>query len=345
MSVGPVRWQVLWPARVIDEESVPNNASLVLLVRSHGLRLLLTGDVEPPAQRALLARGRPAGGRRAQGGPPRLGPPGPRLLAAVRPRVARDQRRRGQRLRPSGTQPPCGRCAAPACSSGAPTPTAPWSWWARRTGSGSSGPAGSVTAMPAAPGPAPLTLVTGPEALLRDRAVATAVAAVRGRRPGDRGQRPVRRRARAGTAHRPGQPVAVRRRDGDRRPRRGRGRRGRSPTSSRACWPRRSRTSVLVLVHPGGTKGKSLLDAARKAGAVVVECKAVKWESDKVSFVQGEFKAAGRRVRAGRRGRPRRRGGQRPARAAPAPAPARRRHRRAPSTGRWSSATTPAASR
>ena len=53
---------------------------------------------------------------------------------------------------------------------------------------------------------------------------------------------------------------------------------------------------VLVLVHPGGTKGKSLLDAARKAGAVVVECKAVKWESDKVPFVQGEFKAAGRRV-------------------------------------------------
>ena len=53
---------------------------------------------------------------------------------------------------------------------------------------------------------------------------------------------------------------------------------------------------VLVLVHPGGTKGKSLLDAARAAGAVVVECKAVKWESDKVAFVQAEFKAAGRRV-------------------------------------------------
>ena len=76
MSVGSVRWQVLWPARVIDEESVPNNASLVLLVRSQGLRLLLTGDVEPPAQRALLSVAALAGGRRAQGGPPRLGPPG-----------------------------------------------------------------------------------------------------------------------------------------------------------------------------------------------------------------------------------------------------------------------------
>ena len=53
---------------------------------------------------------------------------------------------------------------------------------------------------------------------------------------------------------------------------------------------------VLVLVHAGGVKGKSLLDAVKKAGAVVVECKPVKWESDKVAFVQGEFKAAGRRV-------------------------------------------------
>ena len=56
MVVGPVSWRVLWPARVIEEGSVPNNASVVLLVRSAGLRLLLTGDVEPPAQRALLAR-------------------------------------------------------------------------------------------------------------------------------------------------------------------------------------------------------------------------------------------------------------------------------------------------
>ena len=56
MTVGPVSWRVLWPTRVIDEESVPNNASVVLLVRSHGLRLLLTGDIEPPAQRALLGQ-------------------------------------------------------------------------------------------------------------------------------------------------------------------------------------------------------------------------------------------------------------------------------------------------
>jgi DNA polymerase-3 subunit delta len=53
---------------------------------------------------------------------------------------------------------------------------------------------------------------------------------------------------------------------------------------------------ALVLVHHGGVKGKALLDAARKGGARVVECKAVKWESEKVSFVQAEFSRAHRRI-------------------------------------------------
>jgi competence protein ComEC len=88
MSVGLVTWRVLWPARVIDEESIPNNASVVLLVHSHGLTLLLTGDVERPAQRALLARARlpqvdvlkvPHHGSANQD---------PALLGTVRPRVA-----------------------------------------------------------------------------------------------------------------------------------------------------------------------------------------------------------------------------------------------------------------
>jgi competence protein ComEC len=53
-AVGDLRWKVLWPQRVIrGDGSVPNNASLVLLVEVGGLRLLLTGDVEPAAQRAL----------------------------------------------------------------------------------------------------------------------------------------------------------------------------------------------------------------------------------------------------------------------------------------------------
>ena len=52
---GPVRWEVVWPRRLISGDgSAPNNASLVLLAAVDGVRLLLTGDVEPAAQRALL---------------------------------------------------------------------------------------------------------------------------------------------------------------------------------------------------------------------------------------------------------------------------------------------------
>jgi competence protein ComEC len=56
-----VTWQVLWPARVIREGSIPNNASVVLDVRVGGVRMLLLGDVEPAAQVALRgARGEQA---------------------------------------------------------------------------------------------------------------------------------------------------------------------------------------------------------------------------------------------------------------------------------------------
>ena len=51
---GPLTWQVLGPSQVLREGSAPNNASLQVLAESSGVRMLLTGDVEPPAQRALL---------------------------------------------------------------------------------------------------------------------------------------------------------------------------------------------------------------------------------------------------------------------------------------------------
>lgn len=52
----PLSWRVLWP-RPTDPAAWadPNDASVVLDVRVADLRLLLTGDVEPPAQQALLA--------------------------------------------------------------------------------------------------------------------------------------------------------------------------------------------------------------------------------------------------------------------------------------------------
>jgi competence protein ComEC len=55
-TAGSVAWQVVWPAELIrGQGSDANNASIVLLVELSGIRLLLTGDVEAPAQVAMLA--------------------------------------------------------------------------------------------------------------------------------------------------------------------------------------------------------------------------------------------------------------------------------------------------
>jgi len=60
LAVGPVTLQVLWPPSDSPttgpgDGSTANEASVVLLVQVAGLRLLLTGDVEPEGQ-AVLAR-------------------------------------------------------------------------------------------------------------------------------------------------------------------------------------------------------------------------------------------------------------------------------------------------
>lgn len=52
---GTLTWQVLWPPPdPVPHPEGPNDASVTLLVRSGGLRLLLLGDLEPPSQQALL---------------------------------------------------------------------------------------------------------------------------------------------------------------------------------------------------------------------------------------------------------------------------------------------------
>ena len=51
---GSVGASVLWPARVLHEGSVPNNASVVLSVDISGLRVLMLGDVEVDAARQVL---------------------------------------------------------------------------------------------------------------------------------------------------------------------------------------------------------------------------------------------------------------------------------------------------
>ncbi|WEB42630.1 ComEC/Rec2 family competence protein [Streptomyces yunnanensis] len=60
--LGPLTWEVLWPGASPwlpsagdGEFSGPNDASVAVLVRTGGLTVLLLGDLEPPAQQALLA--------------------------------------------------------------------------------------------------------------------------------------------------------------------------------------------------------------------------------------------------------------------------------------------------
>ncbi|WP_435810102.1 ComEC/Rec2 family competence protein [Streptomyces seoulensis] len=53
--VGPLTWRVLWPQPDAPAPpDGPNDASITLLVHTAGLRLLLLGDLEPPAQQQLL---------------------------------------------------------------------------------------------------------------------------------------------------------------------------------------------------------------------------------------------------------------------------------------------------
>jgi competence protein ComEC len=64
LRFGSLRAHVLWPDRVIREGSVPNNASIVMVVQDAGLRVLMLGDVETPAaHQVLLALRRGGEGR------------------------------------------------------------------------------------------------------------------------------------------------------------------------------------------------------------------------------------------------------------------------------------------
>ena len=54
-GIGSIGWRVLWPRRRLESGSVPNNASVVLHVTVESVSLLLTGDIEPEAQAAIIA--------------------------------------------------------------------------------------------------------------------------------------------------------------------------------------------------------------------------------------------------------------------------------------------------
>lgn len=55
---------------------------------------------------------------------------------------------------------------------------------------------------------------------------------------------------------------------------------------------------VVVLRHSGGNRGKKLLDALKAAGntVLVVECKEIKKDADRMSFLSGEFQRSAQKI-------------------------------------------------
>jgi DNA polymerase-3 subunit delta len=147
----------------------------------------------------------------------------------------------------------------------------------------------------AADAPAQVTLVTGPEELLRDRAVAHVIAVARRADPATEvhdvsavGLEPGRVTGLASPSLFGEATVIVVRDVGEAAD---------AVVEELTAYVAAPAEGVfLVLVHHGGVKGKRLLDATRKGGADRVECKPVKWESDKVAFVTAEFGRARRKI-------------------------------------------------
>ncbi len=54
--------------------------------------------------------------------------------------------------------------------------------------------------------------------------------------------------------------------------------------------------TVLVLTHTGGAKGKTLLAALGQLGARIVECPKVTRMGERMQFIRGEFRQAGRTI-------------------------------------------------
>ena len=54
--------------------------------------------------------------------------------------------------------------------------------------------------------------------------------------------------------------------------------------------------TVLILTHAGGAKGKALLAALGKRGARIVECPKITRMGERMQFIRGEFRQAGRTI-------------------------------------------------
>lgn len=143
--------------------------------------------------------------------------------------------------------------------------------------------------------PAPVTLVLGDEELLAERAVSDVVAAARARDPEVEVHDLVGSRMTAGELTQLASPslfedrtVVVIRSAQDV---------GKDPAAEIVEYARRpSDDVVLVLAHPGGAKGKALVDGVKKAGAKVVTVSKMTKAGERLEFVKGEFKRFGRSI-------------------------------------------------
>ena len=144
--------------------------------------------------------------------------------------------------------------------------------------------------------PAPVTLVSGPEEFLAERAVRDVVLAARKVDPSierrdvegsAEGAAGLLREALSPTLFGDAAVVVVNGIEGlD----------DAGQTAVRAALADLPNGIYLVLVHPGGVKGKALLTDIRKSGAAEVDCATLKRGSDTIDFITREFVRHGRKA-------------------------------------------------
>lgn len=143
--------------------------------------------------------------------------------------------------------------------------------------------------------PALVTLVLGDEELLADRAVSAVVAAARSADQAAEVHDLVGSKVDTGELTRLSSPSLF----GDRtvvviRNAQDLGKDVIAEVVSYAAHP--SDDTVLVLVHPGGVKGKALVDGVKKAGAHLVTVNKVTKAGERLDFVKSEIKRMGRGI-------------------------------------------------
>ncbi|MFF3668231.1 DNA polymerase III subunit delta [Microtetraspora malaysiensis] len=142
---------------------------------------------------------------------------------------------------------------------------------------------------------APVTLVVGDEELLADRAVSSVVAAVRADDPGAEVHDLVGGKVEPGELTGLASPSLF----GERsviviRSAQDLAKDVIAEVVKYAAHP--AEDAVLVLAHPGGVKGKALVEGVKKAGADVVTVSKMTKPAERLDFIKGEIKRAGRSI-------------------------------------------------